>query len=603
MANSNNTDPFFNSNSYISFDATSLRDLIVSRLNEGQVFTDQNYTGSNISSFLDVISFAYSTLLYYLNKTATESLFSESQIYENMNRIVKLLNYKPIGKVAQSVNYYINVTTRLPAGTYMIPRYSYIRVGGVNFSFNKDIYFTYDAVGILKLQNPESDFYLYQGTFNEYPIYNAIGNDSEIVYLSLANTYIDHFNVHVYVKSKATGIWEQWTQSENLFLNNAKDKVFELRYNPNKNYEIKFGDDINGKKLQAGDEILLYYLNIDPTASTIAANAFKTSTVIYYNSLNYTNIQKNIIGNDTVLIPTQFQLTEISLINDYPSNPYSEEESVNDIRKNVPKSFTYQQRLVTSDDFVSYILGNYKYMLSDVKVVNNEQYLNSHMKYLYDIGINSPQLDNRILYSQVKFSNSCNFNNVYVYMVPSNTVQKYVTPAQKELLLNDINEKKVLTCDVVPIDPVYVYFDFYLKSPSTPSVNDLNQSKLLIYKTSNTRRASSAIINDVINVIKNYFNKQTSTLGQLINLSQMTTDMLNVDGVDNIKTYRADTDTYLNGLSFLVWNESYPSADINICTQNLQLEFFKYPIFNNIDNLASRINVIEPSGIIQVTDF
>jgi hypothetical protein len=68
-------DPLLTKNSYITFDANSLRDLIVNRLNNSNVFTDQNYQGSNMSAFLDVISYSFSTLMYYLNKTSSETMF------------------------------------------------------------------------------------------------------------------------------------------------------------------------------------------------------------------------------------------------------------------------------------------------------------------------------------------------------------------------------------------------------------------------------------------------------------------------------------------------------------------------------------------------
>jgi hypothetical protein len=154
------TDPLLNKNSYVSFDATSINELIINRLNQNQIFTDQNYQGSNLSSLLDVISYTFSTLLYYLNKTSSETMFSEAQIYENMNRIVKLLNYNPKGKIAQTVGYYINAA--LPQNNYVIPRYSYIKVGATSFSFVKDIYFTLSQNNIIQLQNPETDYFLYQ---------------------------------------------------------------------------------------------------------------------------------------------------------------------------------------------------------------------------------------------------------------------------------------------------------------------------------------------------------------------------------------------------------------------------------------------------------
>jgi hypothetical protein len=595
-----------NNNSYISFDGTSIRDLIVQRLNEGQIFTDQNYQGSNLSALIDVISYTFSTLLYYLNKTSSESLFSEAQIYENMNRIVKLLNYNPVGKVTQTVGYNINSTTSLPAGNYIIPRYTYLSVGGTNFSVNNDIYFTNTADGLIHLQNQISDLFLYQGQFQEYPTYNALGNNNEVLYLNLGtSTYIDHFNIFVYVKDINTGTWSQWSQTQNLFLNKSTDKVYELRYNPNQNYEIKFGDNINGKSLNINDNVIVYYLNLDPDAQTIAANTINTSSLIPYNSVNFSQIQNDILTSSQISsLLTSDQIKYISLSNEYPSNPYSQEESVDQIRSNASKNFSYQQRLVTVLDFKNFIKNNYNNIISDVHVVNNDDYLTGHLKYLYDIGLNYPQLDGRVLYNQVQFANSCNFNNIYVYLVPLNATQQYVNAAQKELILNDLQGGKVLTSQVVPIDPVYMDIDFYVKSPlSEVNINDISKCKLLIRKSSNTRRASSGILNDVIKIINSYFNNTTSTLGQMIDINQLSTNLANVDGIESFQTYRSDTDTYVNGLSLIIWNETYPNLDAKVTAQNVQLQYFQYPKLNNITNLISRIEIIEPSGVIQVTDY
>ena len=604
MANNNNNDPFFNVNSYISFDATSVKNLIIDRLNQGQVFTDQNYEGSNFSAFIDVISYCFSTLLYYLNKTSSESMFSESQIYENMNRIVKLINYNPKGKFAQTLSYNLSATSDLPDGNFIIPRYSYVNVGGTKFSFNSDIYFTNSQQSISLIQNAKQDLFLYQGVFSEYPTYNAFGNDNEVVYVNLGGVSIDHFNIHVYVKSSDTNTWEQWTKTENLFLNNKTDKVFEIRYNPNQNYEIKFGDNINGMRLSPNDKVLVYYLEIDTNALTVGANALSQSSgVVFYNSLNYQEIQNNVLFKTDLLLNTT-NINYITLSNDYPSNPYLPEESVDTIRKNAPKKFTNQQRLVTVNDFQNYIIDNHKSMLADAKVINNNEYLKGHMKYLYDIGLSSPQLENRVLFNQIKFATSCNFNNIYVYMVPLNATQKYILAAQKEYVLNSIESMKVLTSEVVPVDPVYMYFDFYVKDPNNkPSINDIANNKLLIYKKANSNKTSSGILSEVIAVITNAFSKANMSLGQLVNTNQIASDILNIEGVDHIKTYRSDLDLYTNGISFLVWNESYPTLDINVYAQNVQLQYFQYPIFNTINDLMNRISIIEQTGVIQITDY
>ncbi len=59
-----------NQDSYVAFDAVSLKDLIIERLNANNNFTDQNYEGSNLSSLLDVICYSFHTLIYYLNKNS-----------------------------------------------------------------------------------------------------------------------------------------------------------------------------------------------------------------------------------------------------------------------------------------------------------------------------------------------------------------------------------------------------------------------------------------------------------------------------------------------------------------------------------------------------
>lgn len=598
-------DPLFNSNSYISFDATSINSLIIDRLNKSEIFTDQNYQGSNISSFLDVISYTFSMLLFYLNKTSSESMFSEAQIYENMNRIVKLLNYNPKGKTTQAVQF--DFLAFLPTNqNYMIPRYSYARVGALTFSFAKDIYFSYLDDSTIDLQNAPTDFFLYEGLFYEYPLYNAIGISNEIMFINLGeNTFIDHNNIHVYVKRQGSSKWEQWERTENLFLNRSIDNAFEVRYNPNKNYEIKFGDGINGSKLNTNDVVLVYYLKINPNTPTIAANAIKAVPIVPFNSINYPFIINDTKEQNSIIL-TSTDFDNIELDNKFPSTPYIEEESVDEIRKNAPKTLYYQQRLVTTNDFESYIKNKFNNLFLDCKVVNNETYLNGHVKYLYDIGIKSPQLDNNILYNQIKHSNSCNFNNIYCYLVPKTVTQKYISSAQKEIIINDLEDQKVLTSDIVPIDPVYVNYDFYvgdLQKNNEEFLNIVGNTYLYVYKNANTRKSNIGIINEIIEIFKKHFSYPNVGLGKNIDINSLSSDILNINGIESIQTYRNDIDLSINGLSFVCWNAAYPSIDSKIHNSNFKIDYFQYPVFNNLEKLINKIKIINTTGVISTTDY
>ena len=130
-------------NSYASFDAQSMRDLIIDRLNNDSSisFTDQNFQGSNLNAMIDIISYSFHTLLFYLNQTSSEAVFTDAQLYENMNRIVKLIDYKPLGKQTSVVSTSIKGTANLSSGYYTLPKFSFVTSNGKTYSTTKDFTF------------------------------------------------------------------------------------------------------------------------------------------------------------------------------------------------------------------------------------------------------------------------------------------------------------------------------------------------------------------------------------------------------------------------------------------------------------------------------
>jgi hypothetical protein len=148
--------------SYVSFDATSFRQLVINRLREQGVFTDQVFEGSNLSSIIDVIAYSYHTLMFYLNKTSNESMFTEAQLYENMNRIVKILNYKPVGYQTSVVTYNAKIASELPIGVYTIPRYTTVDVDGIPYVFPSDVTFSKPSAEEVNIQSTSSQFLLYK---------------------------------------------------------------------------------------------------------------------------------------------------------------------------------------------------------------------------------------------------------------------------------------------------------------------------------------------------------------------------------------------------------------------------------------------------------
>lgn len=590
-------------NAYAAFDATSLRDLIIQRLNTQSVFTDQNFEGSNISSIIDIVAYSYHVLLFYMNQTSSESNFSTASLYENINKIVKLLNYKPIGNQTPILTFTATADANLPANVYTIPRYSYFTLNGINYSFNNDTTFSVPNGGGL-LPTLFEQTTLFQGNYKEYPIYTAQGSPFESLNLVLVdasgnNLIIDHFNIDVYVKdnTQLSPVWVKWTSTPSLFLETVDAKKYEIRLNENGRYEIKFGNGITGSQLNAGDSVAVYYLQSDGASGEVGANTLKGNQLFFYNTIQYQNIL-----NDTILFSAN-KLTPlisnlISFNNTYASTKYTTIESVDSIKINALNTFQNQYRLLTTSDIQNFIKNNYSNIICSVKAVNNEDYLSGHVQYLFNQGIDKPNKDSRVLINQLKFASPCNFNNIYVYAVPNIVTEtslttriNYLNAAQKQLINSAINPYKIATSNIVINDPVYISIDIGVVGENESLTTDTAiNTKLQITTKKNINTSSSQILQQVYNIFTNYFSTTQDNLGKLINISDISSQILSINGIKSIQTVNGSVAK--PGISLLVYNPIYYNTDIQIIQQNLQLEYFQYPYLNNMLDFINKIEVI-----------
>ena len=63
---------------FLRFSAYSIKDLITRKLAGSSKFTDQIYEGSNLAILIDIFSHMAQCILYSLNNTAGESMFSDT---------------------------------------------------------------------------------------------------------------------------------------------------------------------------------------------------------------------------------------------------------------------------------------------------------------------------------------------------------------------------------------------------------------------------------------------------------------------------------------------------------------------------------------------
>lgn len=592
-------------NSYAAFDATSLKTLMQQRLVDGGVFTDQIFEGSNFNSLLDVIAYSYHVLLFYLNRTANEASFTNAQLYENVNRIVKILNYNPIGIQTSVLSFSAVANDSLEQGIYTIPRYSYFTINDTSFSFTEDLTFSKSTSGIEVLNDLNESGLLYQGSFIQYPIYVATGEEFEefnIVSTDVDgnNDLIDHNHIHVYVKS-GNNPWRQYKNVNSLYLENPLSETYELRLNENQRYGIKFGNGVTGKKLSEGDFVVVFYLKSDGPNGEAGPNVLDGSRLFIYNTELYSEIVNQVRPSETNILNIS-QAAQLNFTNTLPSSKFTYQEDSKSIKNNARNTYKTQYRLVNTTDFENYIKNIFSNLIQDIKVVNNTDYVEGHLQYLNNIGLSEPNLDSRILFNQINFSNSCNFNNVNCYCIPkipqneTANFNKFLSVGLKNKIKDALNPIKILTSEIVFQDPVYM--EVGLGVASSDEINNkklyseiVSETRLIIKKRGQSFISNSSITENVINVFKSFFDNQT--LGKTIQIDTINTSLLGINGIESFSTERIvnGKTIKINGLSLMIFNPIYsaPEEDIQIINQSLILPFFKAPYYGNYDVLKGNI--------------
>ena len=610
MPTSNTTNDFLNFNlpqdAYVAFDAVSLKDYIIERLNENEKFTDQNYEGSNLAAVIDVIAYSYHVLLFYLNNTASEVDFDQATLYENMNRIVKLIGYKPAGKQTSMVPINGVATADLTPSNYTIKKYSYFLAGGVQYNFIDNLSFDKVAAGAETLTTLNNNAVLYQGSIGEYPDYIAQGEKFEvlpIVVENLVNEADDRFiadnTLSVAVKETADDTYYQYKEVDSLYLTNSVDRVYEKRLNEDGNFEIKFGNGVFGKILAEGDTVAVDYILSDNTEGIISKNIINGNKLFVYDSARRRAIFNDTFANkqDTTFLNIT-NSAYITFNNPVASSTLADEETVDQIRQNAPKLFSSQLRLVSESDYETFFKKNMANILQSVKVVDNDSYINEYIKYFYDICVDANKV-NSVIINQVNFADSCDFNNINVFVVPKFTLTEDKTyppdlsVSFKNLIVDLAKGKKIVSNSVVPRDPVYMAYGLGVSNKGTLEVSDLDNTKLYVVRETTNKINKGTLISRVSSLIKEFFLAKNNTLGENLKIIDLTNSILSLEGIKRIYTSNKNEGVSFEGISFISFNPLYPESDIGVINQDVTLPYFKFPYLYSPMSVANRIEVID----------
>ena len=302
-------------------------------------FTDYDFEGSNLSTIIDLL--AYNTYIssYNANFVSNEVFIDSATLRENVVSLARNIGYVPRSRTAAKANvsFFVDtstfstnpITITLKKGTVCLSNSSF---GDTNFSFAIKDDITVPVVnGIALFDNID----VYEGSLVTAN-FTVNSNNPNQKYI-LENSNIDTSTISVIVRNtESSSVTRNFAFSDSILNVTADSRVFFIQEIEDERYELIFGDDVFGKKLDNLNYIDVSYLITSGESG---------------NGVSDFRFAGRLLDNNGRVISDGISLVTTNLV----SRSGKEIESVESIKKYAPRIYAAQNRAVTANDYESII--------------------------------------------------------------------------------------------------------------------------------------------------------------------------------------------------------------------------------------------------------
>ena len=322
---------------FTNLDFDQIKESLKDYLRSNSNFTDYDFEGSNLSTIIDVL--AYNTYIssYNANMVSNEVFIDSATLRENVVSLARNIGYVPRSRQCSiaNISFFVEVddprilSLTLQKGIVCSTSTSF---GGQSFIFSIPENITVPVVdGIGLFENIE----IYEGTFITQEI-QVSSNNREERYI-LENENIDVNTIRVFIRENLlSNTSVRYLLSENIIDVKSSSRIFYIQEIEDQRYEILFGDNIFGKKLEQSNIIEISYIVTNGKDG---------------NGIGNFTYSGRILDNNGNPVTEGFSL--LTTISD--SRNGTEIESVNSIKRYAPRIYSSQNRAVTSSDYESII--------------------------------------------------------------------------------------------------------------------------------------------------------------------------------------------------------------------------------------------------------
>jgi len=328
---------------FSNLDFDQIKSSLKEYLRANSNFTDYDFEGSNLSSIIDVLAYNTYITSYNANMVSNEVFLDSATLRENVVSLARAIGYVSKSRRAAEarVSFFVD-TTNLDTNPISLTLQkgivctSAVAFGNESYTFTIQDSITVPVVnGIASFDNIQ----VFEGTYVTQT-FTVNANDPNQRFI-LTNPNIDTNLIRVVVRNTQNStVTRKFTLAENLIDINSESKVFFIQEIEDQRYELIFGDDVFGKKLDNLNYIEVSYVITNGEAG---------------NRINAFNYSGRLLDNNGSVVTE-----DISLVTTDSASQYGAEiESVNSIKNYAPRIYASQNRAVTAADYEAIIPSLY----------------------------------------------------------------------------------------------------------------------------------------------------------------------------------------------------------------------------------------------------
>lgn len=572
-----------------SLDPNFLKQQMASWFASQTIFTDYNYSGSNLNVLEDILARNTFINSFLMNMTFSEASLDSAQLRDNVISRSKELNYIPFSMVSSTTTVNIAIQTanlinfEIPLNTIFTGQNSN---GTFNFVTDDNLIAT-SSNGSFTFSNVN----IYDGFYTNdlFSVDSTVNNQL----FTLSNPNIDISSLLVIVSEDSGSTNTIFTQAPNLYGLNGNSTVYFLQGGFSNTFQIQFGDGILGYQPQNGAIVVANYRVCQgPLADDIS-----TFSLI-------SNLQ-NINGAN---------ISSITISSNNPTGGGALAEDIDSIRFNSPRHYQTQGNAITARDFETILLENFP-SIKDCNVYGggiNPQAVQYGIVFIAVITQNGNPATQTVKNDIISFFSDLSILNIpvqivdpsYLYLNVNSNVhvdftQTQLTPNQYKTVVSNT----IIQWSNNNLESFGTTFRY---SPFTDTIDDIDSSIIsnettitLTIVANTTLNVNNSIIINYNNPIVNVISTPFISAGNTYYLTDTINNIANSGIIYQVQYNSNNMITFSSN----VGSVNYSNGNISISSLNIQnfpsnipsLNFTAYPATKDIYCIGNQI--LEINGI------